>query len=112
MRIRCSSVETFLQNVEKQDVYNKTIYVDYRKEPFNAEGDRDATIWKVSIEMGAVLIFPDEGQALVQGVAFCGLDRDLDDEFEGSKEFKKMKQKIEVYCDEYGLMVRPGVVDF
>lgn len=111
MRIKCVDVDSFIENLKGHNVYNQTVYIDGDRKPLN--GSRwDAISWGVSFQASAVLEFPDGGQALLECGIDCGVDHDdSKDGQDGTKLQKKLKDKLETYCDDYGLMVKPGVVD-
>lgn len=110
MRIKCSSVDDFLSNVRNQSIYNNSIFVDKRREPLGGN-PRDAIVFQVVMHLTGIVDFPDGGQALLDCAIDCGLDREDEDVLEASLFYDACLVKIESYCDEYGLMVKPGIVD-
>jgi len=111
MRIKCASIDSFIENLRNQSIYGNTVYLDHTRNPLNGTM-RDAISWEVTTHITAILDFPDGGQALLDCGVNCGIDHDDSaDGQDGTKLFKRYEDRIESYCEEYGLMVKPGVVD-
>lgn len=110
MRIKCSSFEAFLANIKNQSLYNHTIFVDKHTEPVGGN-PRDAIVFHVIMHLTGIIDYSDGGQALLDCAIDCGLDRHDEDVLEASLFYDSCFVKLESYCDEYGLMVKPGIVD-
>ena len=111
MRIQCQSVQAFLENLEGQKVYQKTVYVDKTRHAYG-DDDRKASSWDIIFQASAIIEFEDEGQALVQLGVDCGVDRKSDGgEYNGSEEADVRRDTIEAFCKENDLTMRPGILD-
>ena len=110
MRIKCSTVRSFLDNLKEQKTYNNTIFVDKYWEPINGTR-RDATVFDIVMHLTCVVVYQDGGEALLDCAVDCGRDREEDPVLEASVKYDEFFATISAYCDEHGLVVKPGIVD-
>ncbi len=114
MRVVCVTIDDFLENLDKEPkeaVYRGIIYVDVIRQPIDSS-KRNAARFSVVFQASAV-IDVKEGQFLLEMSEDCGTDyNDATQEMIGTNAAKGLKEILEKYCSEKGLVVRPGVVDF
>ena len=108
MMIKTRSVEHFLENLEGQDIFNKTVHVDTTRNPMNSDG----SVFDVTLHASAVLVYPEGGEALLLCGVDCGRDRETKDgEKEGTDWMGRWIDLIKEFCMNHGLVVKPGILD-
>jgi hypothetical protein len=101
----------FLKNLEGQQVYQHTVYVERVVSYLNGSGMRDASSFEVCLRISAILQYKDGGQALLEAAETCGVDRLTENTLEGSTQFDELLRQLHQACTEAGLQVRPGTLD-
>ena len=108
MIIKTTTVSDFLGNLKDREVYNKEVFVDSSVNPVNDDG----SVSDVTIHASAVLIYPDGAQALLLCGEYCGRDRETGDGgWEGTEKKAKWVAEISMACKEWGLDLKPGILD-
>ena len=111
MRVSCQRLLDFLKNLEGQQVYQNTIYVERDVSYLNGTGKRDATSFEVCFRISTVLQYADGGQTLLEAAEFCGVDRLSENTLEGTTQFEELLRQLHQVCAKAGLQVRPGTLD-
>ena len=105
MRIKCTSVEDFLVNLDRAAVFEQAIYVDYSEE------DLSEVSKNLFLHASAVLVFPGGGQGLLQCGVHVGVEREGDgDEVRQARD--TLKDQLQEYCNRSTLLLKPGILDF
>jgi hypothetical protein len=108
MRITCTLLSDFLENIQAANVYQMIVYVDKTSGFLNDE----CTSVEVGIRASAVLQYDDGGQALLEVAETCGIDRHTaDGGLDGTKMQTEMMNMLYQKCETLGLRVRPGTLD-
>lgn len=107
MRVTCKSVADFLTNlslVESDHVHLRTVYVD--------DGERRPNELRVdrTIQASAVINDDSGGQYLLVVGEACGIDRLDSKEMDGTQRLSSLRERLDDFCGERGLHVRPGIV--
>ena len=112
MRIKCENLEDFMENIQDAAVYQGYVYVNRSRMSLNGDA-RNATSFEVFFQASAVVNFGDGGQALVESGQSCGVDRLTGDGgAEGSDVGQNLYRQLVEFCEEQGLVVKPGMLDF
>lgn len=116
MRVECSNLSEFIQNLELEKegtVYNNVIYVNIIDQPIDGD-KRDSVRTMVVFRVSTIVNVGDgEGQYLLNSEEECGIDyNDMTQEKNGINAANIILQRLEVYCEEHNLKIRPGIVDF
>lgn len=114
MRITCTDLDDFIENIHDQNIYNDTVFISKSRHSLNPGlSVRESTSLRIILQLSAVLEFVDGGQALLECGIDCGVDRlTADGNTEGSDTMKLLCDRIKSYCDERELRIRPGLLDF
>ena len=112
MRIQCNDVQSFIANLEGQTVHQKTVFVNVTKHSLTEEPVREATSVEVFLQLSAVIQYPGEdGDALVESGESCGIDRyTVDGALQGKEQCDHLIDLLRVFCDQSGLMIKPGIL--
>ena len=111
MRIQCDNIDDFLANVRDQKVFNETIFVNRTKQSMTEDPVRLAHAVEIVLQLSAVIVYP-EGDALVESGESCGVDVfTADGKTEGSEICEKRMQRLDRFCEQAGLIVKPGILD-
>ena len=111
MRVQCSSVDEFIENLKAEDgVFQDVVRVSTSRVPF--DGDKhEAAIFDVTIQMSAVVLVDHESQYLLESGEYCGRDYvDASKELVGSDKARDLINKLRSFCKERGWSTRPGVI--
>ena len=113
MQVLCNSLDDFIANLKLEPasaVLQGAVRVSVTEQP--VDGNKyDAAKFDVTIHASAVISLADGGQYLLDYGEACGTDyRDTSQEFVGTKRAKAIRGKLEEFCDDYGLRVRPGII--
>lgn len=112
MRIKCDSLDEFLDNLREAAVYRRIVHYSREREPLNGRTRADATSWDIWYRVSAVLEFEDGGQALLEAVEHCGQDRTTaDGGDEGLRRQVELHTRLLDECRDRELRVLPGIVD-
>ena len=114
MRVKCHSVDEFLENLRGEPadaVLQKVVRVSIVHRP--APGGKDDPRVPVVFQASAVIEIPEQGQYLLELGENCGADYlDASQDKTGTLAAEGVKKKIQAYCELNGLEVRPGIIDF
>lgn len=113
MRVSCDTVEDFLANlsdVRSDDVILKTLYLGVNRRYRGADRKEDCLIVEHTIQLSAVVRLDDGTEYLLVAGEGCGLDHLDTEERDGSRRLESLRERINDYCIESGLRVKPGVV--
>ena len=113
MRVTCSSIEEFLENIQQVDsekVYSKVIFVSLTRRPLDGD-KRHAARFQVVLQVSAVINDEEGGQYLLLAGEDCGIDyEDATQEKNGSDAAAALQHQLMSFCDLRGLGIRPGNV--
>lgn len=113
MRVACSTIADFLENLESEPadrVLNKVVYASKTCRPVDGTR-RDAVKFSVVFQVGAVVKLEDGGEYLLDGGEDCGMDyHDASQAYGGSERADELRQMVRDVCNRMGLVVRPGLV--
>ena len=120
MRVKCMSLEDFLENIQKElederSVFRDMVRLSIHSNPEDGPkfGKFAAVKWSVVFQVSAVICIDEESQYLLECGIACGVDyRDSEPESPGSEMAEGLKKKLEEYCEKVGLKIRPGDIDF
>jgi len=114
MRVSCNSLAEFLTNLcdDSLIVLFGVVYFSMDRRAMDEGNPRDSVRYEVSIQASAVIRSNDgESEYLLECGEPCGMDWcDASNSREGSACANQLRKKLEVFCDDRGLKVRPGVV--
>ena len=72
----------------------------------------DAVKFSVVFQASAVVRLDDGGEYLLDYGEDCGTDyMDEPKKLEGSERANVLREKLAGFCDDYGLLVRPGIIE-
>jgi len=112
MRIKCKNLQDFMENLKGATVYQGRVYVNRSRMPVG-DNARSSTSFEVFFQASAVINFGDGGQALVESGQSCGIDRLTGDGgTEGSNIGQSLYRSLCEFCEEQGLSIMPGLLDF
>lgn len=109
MRIKCSTIADFLQNLDSYPIFNKVVYADRTRRRIDPRGFSYEVIYQASavLELGE-----GEGQALLQVGTLCGVDRETEDGgIEGTAQQTKYHDELIRFCEVRELKLLPGMID-
>jgi hypothetical protein len=110
MRVQTYNLVDFLDNLKQSDVVGKTVWVNRTENPVNGDR-RTAAKFSVVFQATAVCQF-EQGELLLDLGVDCGFDyRDCSQDDSASKEAARLRAELIAFCEERGLIVRPGIVD-
>ena len=111
MRVMCSCIEDFLENLGK---VVGPVHVQ-RTERVLTE-DAEVSSVMVGLQASAVVEAHPKGteeRILVQCGEECGVDYYTSDgSTEGTDEYKRKSDLLEEFCGRYGFTIMPGILDF
>ena len=111
MRIQCDGIDDFLENVRDQQVFNKTIFVNRTKRSLTEESPRTSHCVEIILQLSAIVVYP-EGEVLVESGESCGEDCFTGDgKIEGTPVCEKRMKRLDRFCEQAGLTVKPGILD-
>ena len=112
MRITCLSIEAFIKNMEGNDIFNETVFVNESMHSLNpGKSVREATSVMVVFQASTVLEFGDDGQALLECGMECGVNRlTADGSTEGTEEKERIRSRLEDYWRSRDLRIKPGLL--
>ncbi len=105
MRIVCSTIEAFVENLRLGEVFEKSVWLD--------ETSREVSEHKMlcNLQASAVVRLKDGGEFLLQYGEDMGYDfTDGEPQREGSEAAKHRSGFLRERCEDMGLVVRPGIV--
>jgi len=119
MRIECSTVEDFLENLRASlddkgslladKVYLGNVYVDVSRRPLGSD-PVSAVKFKVMLRASCVVRERD-GEYLLVMVVDCGADyEDSTQERLGSAKAREFRDGLQSFCKDFGLRLLPGSV--
>lgn len=116
MRVKCNTVDEFLENLSAEEtdrVVQRVVRVGVTSNPVDGD-QRDAVKFRVNVQASAVVDLPDdEGQYLLEVGEHCGFDyNDASQDRAGSERAAELKGRIGRVCRALRLEVRPGIIDF
>ena len=110
MRICCQSVENFIANIDGSPLVDTCVWAQVTRNPIGE--DSHSTKYIVHFQASAVKSFVDGGEALVEMGVECGFDYcDNSQDYAGSEKAAEYRDMLVKYCEERGLIVRPGKLD-
>lgn len=107
MKITCSNVADFLQNLRSADsVYRNIVHFDRTSREISEVSA------ELVYQLSTVVEFVGGSHALLAAGMICGVDTlTADGEQEGSKVRCIMHGEVMAYCDEHNLKLLPGILD-
>lgn len=114
MRIVCHTLDDFLKNLRSTSVHRGVVHANIVSRPWGEERKDKATSFVVVFQASAVLEFPnDQGQALLAFGTETGIDRiSQPQSTAGTNLACSLLNKLKMDCDDLGLTVMPGILDF
>ncbi len=120
MRIICTNLDDFIENLEKEpseNILRKTVYVSRTVNP--VDGTKlTAVKFSVNFQASAIVNLVEEngndsyGQYLLEFGEDCGFDYDdSTQEKKGSERCEDLRKRLECCCLSRGLHIRPGILD-
>jgi hypothetical protein len=115
MKVVCKNLEAFKKNLTsardliEDSIFNSTVWVD-TSEVLQGEFGQSVK-YLIILQMGAIKIFPNGGEALVECGIECGYDfRDATQDYEGTEKAEDLKKELTVFCEEQGFTLKPGML--
>ncbi len=107
MKITCSSVDDFLENLNAAaGVHRNTVHYDRTDREVSDVCD------ELFYQVSAIIEFADDTQALLEVGVNCGIDTmTRDGETEGTTNRGEMHKTLEKYCEAHDLKLLPGILD-
>ncbi len=107
MKITCSSVDGFLENLNVAvSVHRNTVHYDRTDREISDVSD------ELFYQVSAIIEFADGTQALLEVGVNCGKDTmTRDGETEGTTNRGEMHNAVEKYCEVHDLKMLPGILD-
>lgn len=109
MRIRCSCLGSFFENLESGEVHRNAVYFERTRTPVN-DGPNPVT-FELVLHTSAILVF-SKTDALCEASEYCGIDRETaDGTREGSERMDCLHNQLKAFCKEHSLRLLPGILD-
>ena len=111
MIISCNTMDEFFANIkEGNSLVENTVWTSITKNP--TDGDKkSAVVFDVTFQASAIIIFGDNGEALLEFGIDCGKDyHDQTQDYVGSEEAEVLKDQLNQFCNGRGILPRPGIV--
>ena len=113
MRIHCTTVQDFWENIAEESVYRRSVHVHSEYAMLNGTAEENCSSFDVAVVVTAVIDLPDGGQAIVDARERCGIDRHTQDGgLDGSRKCDELITGLRDLCEAKRLVIRPGVLDF
>jgi len=110
MQVECHSIVDFLANLQGEKIHRKTVFVNRTEISLTDKFARESSSVEVIIQASAIIQFAD-GDSLVMCGELCGIDRKTGDGgLEGTPRFEKLLERLEMFCIDNGLTVKPGIL--
>jgi len=112
MRVECHTIADFLTNLKKDvaGVYRKIVYFSKTERSLDESG-RGTVRFGINLQASAVIDDGDGGQYHLEYGEDCGIDyRDASNDAAGSACAADILSKLETFCKDAGLEIRPGIV--
>jgi len=113
--ITCKTVEDFLKNISaepREAVLQNVIHMDLCENPLDGD-KRNAVKYSIVLQLSAVIDMEDGGQYLLLCGEDCGRDyRNSTHQMNGTQKAIELRERIDQFCAEHGLSLRPGVIGF
>jgi len=112
MRIQCDGHADFLENIRGQRVFNKTIFVNRSRRSLTDDPPRTSHSVEIILQLSAVITYPDGAVALVESGESCGEDCfTVDGKIEGTPVCETRMKRLDRFCEQEDLTVKPGILD-
>lgn len=115
MRVCCDNLDDFITNLKHEpasNVVRHVVHVSTTMRPLDTSDKRTAVKFSVVFQASVVVNLDDGGQYMLDYGEDCGLDyRDASKDFKGSERAAALRKRLEEFCDDHGLTIRPGVVE-
>jgi len=113
MKVQCTDIKDFLDNIiadGPSNVDRKVIYVNIEKRQV---GDIEVKK-QISLQCyAAINVVIDNSYYILYMESDCGIDyTDASACFDGTRKATLIKDRVEKFCEENGLTIRPGKLDF
>lgn len=114
MRVVCSELDEFVTNLRLEPascVLQQSVRISVTTQPIDGS-KHDASRFRVTFHASAVVELEGGGQYLLDCGVDCGVDyRDASQEMLGTAQAEALRAKLVEFCDDYGLKVRPGIIE-
>jgi len=115
MKVNCGSLTDFLANLQglsDNEIFRKTVWVQVDFVPLDGKTPGESARTKVEF-MAVALADHSQGQYLIEFGLDCGVDyrEGGEPELNGTKRADLEEGNLEVYCEERGLTLLPGLLD-
>ena len=114
MRVTCNTLNDFITNLRMEpptSVLQQTVHVSVTERPLDISDKHKAVKFSIMLQASAVITLEDGGQYLLEYGEDCGMDyRDSSNELLGTERTNGLRKKLVEFCDDYGLKIRPGIV--
>ncbi len=107
MRIECSDIEGFLDNLKEpgtKDIFERTVWISITRNPTTEAVDQ------VMFQASAVIRAENESEYLLQLGIDCGKDYCDNPDKQGSRKAEKLRDELRTFCEGHGLVVLPGII--
>ena len=113
MRIACSSIDQFLENLSEEQILYQTIWVSKTSLPLNGKTRFDASSFAIGFQVSAVVEKENGDQYLLEAGEACGIDRTNrgEESTEGTDKEKGLREKVAMFCQAKSWQIKPGVID-
>ncbi|MDQ6959973.1 MAG: hypothetical protein Q9M27_03000 [Mariprofundaceae bacterium] len=112
MRIKCQSVDDFIRNLKGATVYLDTVHVNRISRSIGETFNGEVHIYEISYQASAIIQLDAEAQALLECGEACGQDVRTSDGYAlGSEKQAALHAKLECFCAENNLTIKPGLID-
>ena len=115
MRVICNNLDEFISNLKLEpssSFLQRIVRVSVTERPLDSSSKRDAVKFSINFQASAIVCLEDGGQYLLDFGEDCGLDyRDSSNEPAGTKRAGELRAKLSEFCDDYGLGIRPGIIE-
>ena len=111
MLISCNTMEEFCANIKEENkLVENTIWTSITKNPLDGD-KRSAVKFEVTFQASAVIIFGDNGEALLELGVDCGKDfHDATQDYIGSEEAETLRDQLNQFCNGRDILSRSGIV--
>ena len=111
MKIICTTMDAFFENIKNASLYNNTVWCDITKNPVDGN-KQDAVKFAVNFQASAIKQFEGGGESLVEVGMDCGIDyHDASQDYQGTEMAHDAKDALKRLCEEESLILLPGILD-
>ena len=114
MRVICNDLDDMLTNLKLEmpsAILQRAVRVSTTRNPQGGT-KQTAMRFNVTFNASAVVRLSGGGEYLLEFGEDCGTDyMDEPKKLEGSERAAGLREKLVGFCDDYGLLVRPGIIE-